>query len=103
STVSIDERGSPSGAPVTRPRLGLRPTSPQQLAGMRIDPPPSLACASGTMPAATAAAEPPDEPPVVCSVFHGLRLGPYAWGSVVGTRPCSGVFVRPMHTNPASR
>src|SRR5438552_1802401 len=29
---------------------------------MRIEPPPSLACATGTRPAATAAAEPPLEP-----------------------------------------
>jgi hypothetical protein len=27
------------------------------------------------MPDATAAADPPDDPPVVCSVFHGLRVG----------------------------
>ena len=40
-----------------------------------MDPPPSLACATGTMPEATAAAEPPDDPPVECSVFHGLRDG----------------------------
>ena len=30
---------------------------------MRIEPPPSLACANGTMPLATAAAEPPLDPP----------------------------------------
>ena len=46
------------------PRLGLRPNSPQQLAGIRIEPPPSEAWATGTMPAATAAAAPPLEPPV---------------------------------------
>ena len=34
---------------------------------MRIEPPPSLAWAIGTMPAATAAALPPDEPPGVRS------------------------------------
>ena len=33
------------------------------LAGTRMEPPPSLACAMGTMPAATAAAEPPLLPP----------------------------------------
>ena len=33
-----------------RPRVGFRPKSPQHEAGMRIDPPPSLACAMGTMP-----------------------------------------------------
>ena len=30
-------------------------------------------------------------------------VGPYASGSVVGTSPSSGVFVRPTHTKPASR
>ncbi len=45
------------------PRPGFKPTSPQLAAGMRIDPPPSLAPAHGTIPAATAAADPPDEPP----------------------------------------
>ena len=39
-----------------RPRWGLRPTRPQHAAGMRVEPPPSLACAIGTMPDATAAA-----------------------------------------------
>ena len=57
----------------SRPREGFRPTSPQALAGMRIDPPPSLPWASGTIPAATAAALPPLDPPVECPVFHGLR------------------------------
>ena len=45
---------------------------------MRIEPPPSLPWASGTMPAATAAAAPPEEPPGVRSVSHGLRVGPEA-------------------------
>ena len=48
-----------------RPRVGLRPTRPQQAAGMRIDPPPSLACAIVTAPAATNAADPADEAPEV--------------------------------------
>lgn len=46
-----------------RPRLILRPNNPQHDDGMRIDPPPSLADAIGTSPAATAAAEPPLDPP----------------------------------------
>ena len=70
---------------------------------MRIEPPPSFACPTATIPLATAAAEPPLEPPVVRVVSHGLRVGPYASGSVVGTMPSSGVFVRPMQTKPASR
>ena len=48
---------------------------------MRIEPPPSLACAIGTMPAATAAAEPPDEPPGVRDGSHGLRVGAEARAS----------------------
>src|SRR5215467_1591646 len=52
-----------SGAIDTRPRDGLSPNSPHCAAGIRIEPPPSVACATGRMPAATAAAEPPEEPP----------------------------------------
>src|ERR1700685_1133185 len=50
-----------------------------------------------TMPAATEAAEPLDEPPGVCAVFHGLRVprGSDAANSVV--------TVLPMMTAPASR
>src|SRR5215213_9266992 len=73
-----------SGAHDTRPRLGLSPTSPQHDAGMRIEPPPSLPCASDTMPAATAAPLPPDDPPGVRLVSHGLRVGPKRSGSVTG-------------------
>ena len=65
-----------SGPSGTRKRLGLRPTTPQQDAGMRIEPPASLPCAIGTMPAATAAALPPEEPPVISAGSHGLRAGP---------------------------
>lgn len=68
---------------------------------MRIEPPPSVPCAIGTIPAATAAADPPEDPPVDLSGAHGLRDGPYAAGSVVQTRPNSGTFVRPSTTNPA--
>jgi hypothetical protein len=86
-----------------RPRVGLRPTSPVQAAGMRIDPPPSLPCASGTMPPATAAAAPPLEPPGVRSVSQGLRAGPKRRGSDTGRMPSSGMFVLPTITKPASR
>ena len=43
---------------------------------MRIEPPPSVAVAMGASPAATAAAEPPLEPPGVNSRFQGLRVVP---------------------------
>jgi hypothetical protein len=43
---------------------------------MRAEPPPSVASAIVSIPLATAAAEPPDEPPELRSRSHGLRVGP---------------------------
>ena len=91
-----------AGPTDVRPREVLSPTSPQHAAGMRIDPPPSLAWANGNMPDATAAAEPPDDPPAVRVTSHGFRVGPNASGSVVGMMPSSGVLVRPTTTRPAA-
>ena len=65
-----------SGPSDVRPRDGFRPTSPQALAGMRIEPPPSLACAIGTIPEATAAADPPLDPPGDRAVSQGFRVAP---------------------------
>src|SRR5215831_17557484 len=45
-------------------------------AGMRVDPPPSFACAAGAMPLATAVAAPPDDPPGLYARFHGFFVGP---------------------------
>ena len=70
---------------------------------MRIEPPPSLPWAAGTIPEATAAAEPPLEPPAERRGSQGLRVGPKRLGSVVAEAPSSGVFVRPMKTSPAAR
>ena len=95
--------GAVNGALETRPREGLSPKSPQHDAGMRIEPPPSVACAAGTSPAASAAAAPPLEPPGVRSVFHGFRVAPLSSDSVNATVPNSGVFVLPTMTKPASR
>ena len=69
---------------------------------MRVEPPPSLPWAIGTMPAATAAPDPPDEPPGVRSVSHGLRVAPNRRVSVTGTIPNSGSVVVPTITKPAS-
>ena len=52
------------------------PEIPQKAAGCRTDPPVSEPVAKGTRSAATAAAEPPDEPPGTCSRFHGFFTGP---------------------------
>lgn len=69
---------------------------------MRIEPPPSLAPATGTTPAATAAADPPEEPPGVLLASHGLRAGPKRSGSVMPFAPNSGVLVLPKMTRPES-
>ena len=68
---------------------------------MRIEPPPSLPCASGTMPPATAAAAPPEDPPAVSAGSQGLRVAPVRLVSVDGASPNSGVVVLPNMMTPA--
>src|SRR5258708_35516053 len=83
---------------LTRPYVGLSPVMPQHADGMRIEPPVSLPMEPRHIPAATAAAEPPLEPPGMWVGSQGLRVGgvyvPYA---------NSWVFVLPMMTAPALR
>src|SRR5688572_32953626 len=74
---------------------------PQNAAGWRIDPPVSEPRARGTQPAATAAADPPLEPPGVRSVAHGLRTGPYAEFSFDDPMANSSQFVLPTMIAPA--
>jgi hypothetical protein len=69
------DRSGTSGAYEIRPRVGLRPNRPQTLAGMRIEPPPSLPWAAGASPAATAAPAPPLEPPADRDRSQGVRAG----------------------------
>src|SRR5689334_6746334 len=92
-----------SGPDGFRARVGLRPNRAQAEAGMRTEPPPSVACAIGRIRAATAAAEPPDEPPELCSGFQGFRQGPNIAGSVEGARPISGEADLPNVFSPAAR
>ena len=60
----------------TTPTEGLKPKQPHHAAGMRMEPPPSVPCAIGTSPSATAAALPPDEPPELQRVSKGVDVGP---------------------------
>ena len=60
----------------TSPKVGLIPTTPQKADGTRIEPTPSVPIASGPHPAATEAAAPPLDPPLVRSRFQGLRVMP---------------------------
>ena len=84
------------------PRLGFNPINPVKLAGIRIDPPPSLAIAIGTIPLATALAAPPLDPPALRLISYGFEVTPHKLGSVIFLNPNSGVLVRPIITNPAS-
>src|SRR5579884_3351180 len=92
-----------SGPTGTRPREGLRPTSPHQPAGRRIEPAPSLACAAASARDATSAAEPPLDPPALRSGAHGFRVDPLTTGEVSGLNLNSDVAVLTRLTRPARR
>src|SRR5579883_1252976 len=79
------------------------PTRPLKLEGMRTEPPPSVPIAIGPRPAATAAPAPPDEPPGVRSVFHGLRVMPFSGESVTPLWPNSELVLWAKTMAPASR
>ena len=85
------------------PPVGFSPTSPQNAAGMRIDPPPSVPVASGTRPAASAAALPPLEPPGDQSKAHGSCVSPNSRFDVNPSNANSGRFVLPTTIAPAAR
>ena len=55
------------------------------------------------MPAVTAAAEPPDEPPGVRARSQGLRVTPFASLAVHGQIVSSGTLVIPTGIAPAAR
>jgi hypothetical protein len=61
--VSKDGASGQQPSRETRPCVGLKPTMPQQAAGIRIDPAESVPSAASQRPAARAAAEPPLDPP----------------------------------------
>ena len=65
------------GAAARQAAVGrLEPEQPQNDDGTRIEPLVSEPRASGTMPAATAVPQPPDEPPLMRRGSCGLRDGP---------------------------
>ena len=85
------------------PGLVRNPTTPQYEAGPRREPPRSVPSASGHMPVASAAAEPPLEPPAVSARFQGLRVAPNTVFTVFGPNANSGVLVLPITIAPAAR
>jgi hypothetical protein len=85
----------------TSPNVGLIPTTPQKEDGTRIEPTPSVPIASGPHPAAIEAAAPPLDPPLVRSVFQGLRVMPDTGLSAVSLYPDSQVVVLQVTIAPA--
>src|SRR5437764_4973022 len=86
----------------TAPYVGLTPTTPHSAAGWRIEPPVSEPSAKGAKPAATAAADPPLEPPGTRVTSCGLRVGPKAEFSVEDPIANSSRLVLPITTAPAA-
>ena len=78
------------------------PTTPQNDAGWRTEPPVSEPSAAGTAPAATRAAEPPDEPPGTRVLSMGWMDRPYAECSVDEPIANSSQFVFPAINAPAA-
>ena len=68
-----------------------------------MEPPVSVPSAANAVSAATAAAEPPLEPPGTRERSHGLRVTPEPEFSVDEPMANSSMFVRPKGTAPASR
>src|SRR5580698_6745965 len=64
------------------------PTTPVCEAGRRVEPPASVPSARMPIPAATADAAPPDDPPGVRDVSQGLEVV-----------PCRGFVVTPLQAN----
>src|SRR5579872_6785484 len=86
----------------TRPTVGRKPTTLQNAAGLRREPPASLPSATGTIPQASATAAPPEDPPHVFVRSQGLRVAPNTVLKVWDPAPNSGVLVLPRVIAPAA-
>ncbi len=75
-TQSSVRQAGTTPAVETSPRLGLRPTILLNSAGTRPEPAVSVPSAAGTMPVATATAEPELDPPGTSFGSSGLRGTP---------------------------
>ena len=80
----------------------MSPVTPHSAAGWRIEPPVSVAVAAGTSRAATAAAEPPEEPPGTRAASQGFFTGPKKLVSLEEPMANSSRFVLPISTAPAA-
>src|SRR6218665_3637709 len=76
---------------------------PQNEAGMRTEPPPSVPGGRTPAPVAAATAAPPDETPHVIAGAQGLRVMPKALLSVTAFQPSSAAVVMPTKMAPPPR
>ncbi len=93
--VSSEDEKAMSPKRELDPYVGLAPKVPVTAPGWRMEPPVSVPMASGAIFAATAAAEPPPEPPGMRPVSHGFRVAPNAEYSVEEPMANSSMFVLP--------
>src|ERR1043166_7136303 len=93
-TPSVDH-AFPCAARATRPGDTRKPTTPQNAAGFRREPPLSLPSAIGTIPHARLTAAPPLEPPQVFVRSYGFLVAPKTGLNVWDPAPNSGVLVLP--------
>src|SRR5438093_6797362 len=101
-TWSREEAKAMSPYLETRPYVGFIPTTPHRAAGCLTEPPVSVPRAHTASPAATAAADPPEEPPGTRSTSHGFRTGPNAEFSFELPMANSSQLVLPTRTAPAA-
>ena len=87
----------------TAPNVGRRPEMPQSDAGSRTDPPVSVPIAATQRSAATAAPEPPLDPPGIRSGAAGLTTAPNVSFADVAPNASSWRFALPRITPPAAR
>ena len=101
---TVSKLGQSGKTPSTgiRPQLGFSPTTPQQDAGSRIEQPVSVPRPRSQRPSASAAALPPDEPPVVRPGRSGFCTVPYHGFWLVTPQANSCRFAFPTTTAPAA-
>ena len=101
---TVSSVGTSGNAPSVgiSPHWDLRPTTSHAAAGSRIEQPVSEPSARSHNPAASAAAEPLEDPPVVSPARTGLWQVPYHALSPRTPQANSGRFVFPTTTAPAS-
>jgi hypothetical protein len=101
-TVSSDDANAISPYREISPYVGFSPTTPDSAAGCLTEPPVSVPRAQTASPAATAAADPPDDPPGTVPRSHGLCTGPNAEFSFEDPIANSSQLVLPTRTAPAA-